>query len=190
MKPIPFLHAKHFRLGPRKVSLVVIHSAEIGESLEGAEALMKVCANNPRVASWHYAVDGDSITQSLHEGDIAFHAPGANHNGIGIELSGRAKQTAEEWLDPFSLQMLLLVAELVAGICQRWDIPVEFVNVDGLRRGERGITTHNMVSQAFGKSDHWDPGPHFPMAWFLEQVRFHVAFNSDTDPAPAPEEHV
>lgn len=55
---IPFLQAKHFRKGPgHVVDLVVIRSAEIGESLDGAEALMRVCADNSRVASWHYAAD-------------------------------------------------------------------------------------------------------------------------------------
>lgn len=186
MKPIPFLQAKHFRLGPRKtVDLVVIHSAEIGESLEGAEALMRVCATNPRVASWHYAVDADSITQSVHEADIAFHAPGANHNGIGIELSGRARQTQAEWQDAYSLHMLDRAAELVADICTRWNIPVQSVDRWGLRAGSRGITTHAAVSKAFGKSDHWDPGPNFPMEWLLERVRhFQRAERVSAETAP------
>jgi N-acetyl-anhydromuramyl-L-alanine amidase AmpD len=189
MKPIAFLQAKHFRNGPRaSVDLVVIHSAEIGESLGGAEALARVCAVNPRVASWHYAVDADSITQSVHEKDIAFHAPGANHNGIGIELAGRAKQSAADWQDPFSLHMVDRAAELIAGICDRWDIPVTFVPGETLRLGgARGITTHREVSLAFKKSDHWDPGPNFPMAWLLERVR-HYRGRMDTDPAPPPEE--
>ena len=148
---------------------------------------MKVCATNPRVASWHYAVDANSITQSLHEGDIAFHAPGLNAAGIGIELSGRAKQTAEEWQDPFSRDMLLLAAELVADICRRHDLPIEFVDAAGLVERDRGITTHAEVSKAFKKSDHWDPGPGFPMGWFLEQVRFFHAY--DTERPPEGDEH-
>jgi N-acetyl-anhydromuramyl-L-alanine amidase AmpD len=168
-----FLQARHYRPGPRKVDLVVIHSAEIGESLAGAEALMKVCAVNERVASWHYAVDADTITQSVRENDIAFHAPGANHNGIGIELSGRAKQTKEEWQDPFSFRMLELVADLLVDICARHDLPIIFVPRESLKLpGVRGITTHAEVSKAFGKSSHWDPGPNFPMAHLLERVKF------------------
>jgi N-acetyl-anhydromuramyl-L-alanine amidase AmpD len=177
---IPFLQARHYRPGPRKVDLVVIHSAEIGESLEGAEALMKVCATSERVASWHYAVDANSITQSVHELDIAFHAPGANHNGIGIELSGRAKQTAAEWQDPFSFTMLELVAGLVARICARYELPVVFVPREVLRSaGAQGITTHAEVSKAFGKSSHWDPGPHFPMPHLLERVKWKMRENAD-----------
>jgi N-acetyl-anhydromuramyl-L-alanine amidase AmpD len=188
VKEPSFLQARHYRPGPRTtVDLVVIHSAEIGESLEGAEALQKVCATNLRVASWHYAVDANSVTQSVREMDIAFHAPGANHNGIGIELSGRARQSQAEWQDAFSFHMLELAAELTAGICKRWNIPVVFVSAETMKLpGARGITTHREVSRAFKKSDHWDPGPHFPMAWFLERVR-HFQSAPDTEPAPAPE---
>lgn len=172
---IPFLQARHFKLGPRKVDLVVIHSAEIGESLEGAEALMRSCATWDRVASWHYALDADSVTQSVHELDIAYHAPGANHNGVGIELAGRARQTAEEWQDAFSFRMLELCADLVASICARYTLPLVFVPRETLRLpGTRGITTHAEVSKAFGKSDHWDPGPHFPMAHLIERVKHYT----------------
>lgn len=149
---------------------------------------MQVCANNPRVASWHYAADANSITQSVREEDIAFHAPGANRNGIGIELSGRARQTAEEWQDAFSLAMLELAAGLVAQICDRWNIPMVFIPRGVLVLPDaRGITTHAEVSRAFRKSDHWDPGPNFPMLWFLERVRW-KAREQDTDPAPPDED--
>ena len=43
----------------------------------------------------------------------------------------------------------------------------DILNDDGqttLRAGERGITTHAQVSKAWKKSDHWDPGPGFPIA--------------------------
>ncbi len=177
-----FLQARHYRPGPRKVELVVIHTAEIGETLGGAEALMRACATQERVASWHYSVDADSVCQSVREEDVAFHAPGANHNGVGIELSGRARQTPEEWQDPFSFRMLELAAGLVSDICKRWTIPTVFVPREVLKLpGARGITTHAEVSKAFGKSTHWDPGPHFPMAHFMERVRWFSNLPEDSD---------
>jgi len=183
---IPFLQARHFRPGPRaRVDLVVIHSAEIGESFQGAEALMKVAASQERVASWHYAVDADSITQSVREEDIAFHAPGANNNGVGIELTGRASQSAANWDDDFSRRMLELAAGLTSSICSRWSIPVQFIDAAGLLAGQRGITTHRMVSQAFKKSTHTDPGPNFPMGRFLELV-LSGATSPEPEPAPTP----
>lgn len=169
---IPFQQAKHFRPGPRKaVDWVVIHTAEIGESHLSAEGLMRACAATPTVKSWHYAVDDDSITQSVGETDIAFHAPGANAAGIGIELSGRAGQTSAQWFDAYSLSTLANAAKLAAEICERWFIPSNFVDATGLLQGLRGITTHAEVSKAFKKSNHMDPGPNFPTAKFVELVR-------------------
>jgi len=171
-----FIPARHFTTANRKaVDLIVIHSAEIGESLDGAEALMRACAVSERVASWHFAVDADSVTQSVKEEDIAFHAPGANANGIGIELCGRARQTAAEWDDDFSRSVIARAANLTAAICRRWGIPAAFVAADGLLRGNRGITTHREVSVAFKKSTHEDPGPNFPLQRFLDLVRQYLA---------------
>jgi N-acetyl-anhydromuramyl-L-alanine amidase AmpD len=174
-KSIPFRQARHFRSGRggKQVSLIVIHSAEIGESLSGAEALMNVCATQERVASWHYAVDADTITQSVQERDTAYHAPGASSHSIGIELSGRARQTAEEWQDPYSLRMLELVAWLVSDISARHGMPFTFRDASALVFGFSGITTHAEVSKAWKKSDHWDPGPNFPMEWLLERARYY-----------------
>jgi N-acetyl-anhydromuramyl-L-alanine amidase AmpD len=177
---IAFKQARHYRIGPFTKDLIVIHSAEIGESLAGAEALMNVCAiqrvgknGKEIVSSWHYACDADSITQSVGELDMAYHAPGANRNGIGIELSGVARQTQEDWQDAFSFYMLELVSKLCAVLCARHNIPITEVDVEDLRAGgARGITTHANVSKAFGKSTHWDPGPNFPMAHLLERTGY------------------
>jgi N-acetyl-anhydromuramyl-L-alanine amidase AmpD len=145
---------------------------------------MIACATGARVASWHYAVDSDSITQSVREEDIAFHAPGANNNGVGIELSGRASQSSADWSDEYSRQTLARASELTASICLRWSVPIEYVGVAQLLEGRRGITTHANVSEAFKKSDHTDPGLTFPMARFLELVR------SKMPPSVAPDSSV
>lgn len=192
MNPIPFIQARHFRPGRKEpVRVVVIHTAEIGESLQGAEALMNVCAVNERVASWHYAVDQDSVTQSVKEEDTAFHAPGLSHCSVGIEHAGRARQTDDEWADLFSTAMLERSAELVAGICFRHGIPCVRIGADEVRDGYAGVCGHVDVSKAFGKSDHWDPGPNFPWAHYMERVmhysREQAAARSirDTEPGDA-----
>lgn len=200
---IPFKQARDFRRGRRDpVSgaalyprVIVIHTAEIGESLEGAEALMNVCAKGqnyppghakagqPRLASWHFAVDANSITQSVSEADTAFHAPGISHASIGIEHAGRARQTLEEWCDDFSLRMLELSAWLTARLCWTYRIPAIWLEAPGLIRGDAGITGHADVSKAFKKSDHWDPGPNFPRSHYLDRVLFYHRHH-DTDPVP------
>ncbi len=173
---IPFLQARHYRPANRlTVNWVVLHSAEVGESLEAAEVLMRRCAGKRTnakgdeiVSSWHYAVDADSVTQSVREEDIAFHAPGANAAGIGVEMCGRARQSLSEWDDDYSRNVVIRTASLVAGICRRWNIPVLLLGADSLLRGQRGITTHAEVSKAWKKSTHTDPGMFFPVQQFLD----------------------
>ena len=67
--------------------------------------------------------------------------------------------------------MLRRSARLVAKLCKDHGIPVQYVDAEGLKRGDRGITTHHAVTLAFRKSDHTDPGEHFPLDWFLGLVR-------------------
>jgi N-acetyl-anhydromuramyl-L-alanine amidase AmpD len=152
----------------REIQAVVIHSAETSEGPETAEALMNWAASPQCKNSWHYAVDPDSITQSVQEKDIAWHVKSFSVKSIGIEMAGRAKQTREEWLDEASGAIIRRTAALVADICKRHDLPVQFVDAEGLKAGKRGITTHNEVSKAFKDTDHYDPGPGFPMDVLLD----------------------
>jgi hypothetical protein len=59
----------------------------------------------------------------------------------------------------------------VADVCGRRRIPVRWLSPDDLLAGRRGITGHAEVSKAYRKSDHWDPGPGFPVQSFLDRVR-------------------
>lgn len=169
---------------PRKIDLLVIHAAEVRESMAAAEWLMKYCANNDRVASWHYAVDGDSITQSVVEADVAYHAPGANSNGIGVELAVPGMPSARQWADPYCQSMLTLASWLFAGLCARHKIEPFYVDASGLLEKRRGITTHAQVSLAFKRSDHMDPGPDFPMEAFVAKIKSRLG-SGNFDPAPA-----
>ena len=180
---ITFKQAKHYTPANREPKLIVLHTAEVSESLEGAESLMNACARGliyppghpkagqPNPASWHYSVDANSICQSVHDWDVAHHAPGANRTGVGIELCGRARQTPAEWQDDYSFYVMENAAKLSAHLSTLHNIPLVFVPREVLKLpGATGVTTHLEVSKAFGKSDHWDPGPHFPMPWFLQRA--------------------
>lgn len=173
-----FVQARNYTPGPRDVAidLIVIHDMETPELMTEAEDVANYFANQaPSSAtgsSANYNVDNDSIVCCVHEDDIAWHAPHANHNGIGIEHAGRASQRAQDWADPYSEAELHLSARLSADICRRRNIPVQFVDAAGLKRAERGITTHWEVTKAFGPvGGHTDPGPNFPMAHYIDLVR-------------------
>ncbi len=169
---IPFMQARYYISPPtaRKIDLVVLHCAVVQPSAGAAEWLMKYCAHNDRVASWHKAIDSDSITQSVKDEHIAFHAPGANRNSLGYELATHGEPKSDQWADIYHKKMLTLAAWLVAGDCVKYKLEPYFVNAAGLLEGRRGITTHAEVTAAFKKSTHTDPGPHFPMKDFLADV--------------------
>jgi N-acetyl-anhydromuramyl-L-alanine amidase AmpD len=183
---VPLRQAKNFTKALRRrgdVLWVVVHTAECGETWNAAENLAAWAAGPqaPR-ASWHYAVDGNSITQSVLERDVAWHAPGANARGIGVEHAGRAGQLASGWDDLYSHAMLALSAALVAGICRRWDLPVQRVGQSHLLKNTPGICGHYDVSKAFKKSAHTDPGKNFPWDAFLDEVQ---RFYRKSTPTPA-----
>lgn len=155
----------------KEVQFIVIHTMEAGEASTTAENVAAWIASKASpVASWHYAVDDDSIVQSVRENHIAWHAAGGNRVGIGIEHAGYARQTAAQWNDQFSRRMLKRSALLCARICGRWNIPAVRLTVEDIKDGRKGFCGHNEVSTAFNKSDHYDPGDAFPWDHYLEMV--------------------
>lgn len=155
----------------KNIRLVVIHTMESPEANTTAESVASWFAGSSAPqASAHYCVDSDSIVGSVHEENIAWAAPGANSDGIQIELAGRAGQTAAQWNDAYSKGELMRAARLVADICRRRGIPARHLSNDGLRKGARGMIGHVQASQVYRQSDHSDPGPHFPWAEFASDV--------------------
>jgi hypothetical protein len=166
---------RNFTWANRKtVDNIVVHTIEAAEASTTADntAAWGAGPSAPR-ASWHVAFDDDSSILCVPFEHVAWCAPGLNHNGIHFEHSGFARQSYDEWFDPFSRRMLARSAKLAAVLCKRYDIPVEFVDAAGLLRGERGITTHYQVTKGPGKgrTTHTDPGRGFPMSTYLDMIK-------------------
>lgn len=175
---IPLVPAKWYTPAHRtEIKWVVIHDMEAPEGPRTAENVANYFANprdkdgNPVKASAHYNCDVDSVVQSVLEKDVAWHAEDANRFGIGVEHAGYARQTREEWLDEYSTATLKRSAELVAGICKRWGIPIQWCEADDLKAGTPGITGHVTVNLAFENGHgHSDPGISFPKDQYLQWV--------------------
>ena len=184
---IPFVEARFYlrnvarvcwsgKPGQLTIDAIVLHSMEAPEASTTAERVALYFARLPpstpkdQQKSTHYNCDSDSVVQGVPDHLIAYHARGCNQRSIGIEHAGYARQTREEWLDEFGRRMLGLSVQLSARLCERWAIPPVVVTAAELREGKRGITTHAEASAAFGKSDHTDPGPGFPLDWYVERV--------------------
>jgi N-acetyl-anhydromuramyl-L-alanine amidase AmpD len=180
----PFISARNYTRATRLVvQAVCIHTMEAPEGPKTAENVANWFANQPangtmidgkRFAgtSAHWNVDNDSVVQSVREQDVAWHAGPVNNWSIGVEHAGYAKQSVPEWLDDYSMAMLVRSSQLMAEICRRWDIPVARLTADDLRKGKRnGIFGHSDVTDGLtGGLGHRDPGEHFPWQMYLTMV--------------------
>lgn len=159
-----------------KIDRVVIHVAEgtFGGTLNWFQ--------NPQAGvSAHFTVAADGrVGQSVSEKNTAWHAgpvpngqPEMNPRSIGIEHEG--VQNAQNPWQPTEAQ-LNATAELVAGICQRWDIPADRAHIIG----------HNEVNpQRAARAN--CPGKGWPWARFIELVQQYMLVKPEAPkPAPSP----
>lgn len=180
---IPFVLARNYTLvdkdSPRPIDLIVIHTMESPDKPDTAENVAAWFAgSNAPKASCHYCVDSDSVVQVVRDRDVAWHAPGANRQGIGIEHAGYARQTSADWRSPYNLTMLLRSAKLAASLCKRYGIPVERRTVDQLKSKMRGFCGHVDITNAFNNGvGHTDPGGAFPWNDYLTLVENALALD-------------
>lgn len=170
----PYVQARWLQRGRIKTPrLIVIHDMEAPEFNTTAERTARYFQVIDRKASAHYCVDADSIVECVHPDDTAFHAAGANADGIGIEHAGYARQSMDEWLDPYGRAMLARSAVLIRELCKRYGIAPRRLSVAEVADGRTsGLCGHGDVSEAFPavSTGHYDPGSGFPWAVFLHMI--------------------
>lgn len=157
---------------PEDIRLEILHTMQAAEKPSTAEAVANWFAGPtaPR-ASAHYCFDNDSEVQCVLDRDVAWAAPGANHDGRQYEMAGYAQQTLNEWKDPFSLAMLARVALVMSAECDESGNPKTWLSDREVELGRRGITHHLTISRVYKRSTHWDVGYNFPVDLFIDLVR-------------------
>jgi N-acetyl-anhydromuramyl-L-alanine amidase AmpD len=155
------------------VRLVVIHDMEAPELDKTAENIGLYFQHPDKPSSAHIGVDNNSIVQYVKDSRIAFGAPGANHDGIQVELAGYGSQTQTNWLDKYSIAMLALASDAVAQYLLKFSLPPTKLSDQGLLAGAKGIVGHDQVSRIYHLSTHTDPGPNFPWDRFMLMVKAH-----------------
>lgn len=163
---------------------VVIHSTVSPCQPGGRHDIAAYFRSEASGGSAHYVVDPVGAVQVVGDHTIAWHAP-PNAHSFGIEMCDipgplpgdhfipavwKAARRTWRWRRPNQQAMLHVTAQLAAHLCASYGIPVRWVTVAGLRRGEHGVTTHANVSRAFRQSTHWDPG-FWPRRRFMRLVR-------------------
>lgn len=151
---VPASYANYRRASrPRdyRIDRVVVHMPEATYPIT-----LQVFQNPSHGAATHYVVRSEDghVAQMARELDVAFHAGhrGFNERSIGIEHEGWADQP-----DYLTDAMYASSARLVAGICTRYDIPVDRQHIVG----------HREVPEVARIC----PGPHWDWERYIPMVR-------------------
>lgn len=188
----PKIQARNYgNVNGRSIRVLVIHDMESPEDVNTAENVAKWFAGSdaPK-ASAHLCIDSNSIVRCVDDMDVAYHAPGANNDGIGFELAGKASQSEAQWLDTFGKAMLENAAKAAAQYSVKYGIPVVHLTNSELGAGRKGLVGHRQVSSVYNKSDHSDPGANFPWTYFMQRINYWLPFYKNnrawpSKPAPA-----
>jgi N-acetyl-anhydromuramyl-L-alanine amidase AmpD len=174
-----FVQARNYTPGRYKsVRLVVIHDMEAPKAGNTAEAVANYFANQypsgQTGSSAHWCIDNNSEVQCVRESDTAWHAPGMNADGIGLEHAGYASERRANWTDAYSAATLQISAKRAAKICKTYGIPARHLSDNELAAGHAGFVGHVQGTHVYGGS-HVDPGPSFPWDVYMTMVQAELA---------------
>jgi hypothetical protein len=161
--------------GPNtSIDLIVMHGTVSACVVGGARGNAHYFQNPKAGGAAHYVTDPGEIIGCVDEDTIAYHAP-PNAHSLGIELCDwqgwGPDGDVDLWGDQPHQQMMNRAAALVREIGGRRGIALEWRTTDDLRAGRRnGITGHVCVAEAYGLTDHTDPGKWFPVDTFMGLV--------------------
>ena len=164
----------------RDIDVIVMHRMEYPMKITAAEDVGHFFANQEKGSkngsSAHVGFDENSGCRYVSDHDVAWAAPGANHNGLHVELAGYSKNN--DWGHQDSLDMLELAAEWVARKAHKYDVRPRKIGAADLRAGRSGICGHINVTHAWPNlGSHTDPGEHFPWSHFMHRVHHYYGLH-------------
>lgn len=171
---------------PKRV--IVIHTAECGESANADKGIENTLKSRRIPVTRIF--DADSEIQMLDIRAACGAARGLpKADGVHYEHAGFARQTPDEWADPYSEAMLRRSAARAAQDAAELGIPAVHLTPAQVRAGGRGFCGHIDVTNAYQvRGGHWDPGPNFPWDHYLDMVRSHMGEASQAEPPVIPQE--
>lgn len=165
-----------------KKKYIVIHNTG-NPNLASAKDEASYAKRRTDDVSSHYYCDKREIRQSLNTDWRAWHVGSSEGNGGGIayELTGWNGFSRQRWLTDINWDALV---NQVIRDCRAHKITPQALTVEQMKAGNvTGFVTHDLCRQAWGHTDHTDPGPGFPMDVLVERVK---AILSPPPPAPPP----
>lgn len=154
---------------PNKCQAIVFHTNQ-GPETGSVRSLLEYCTDIERGVSYNIIVGAGQIGRSNDDNYIPWSAgPTANRAGLHVCLLGYAEQTRAQWLDPEA--MLDRAARVAAFWSQEYGIPLVRIDAAALKAGKRGVCGHVDTAQAWGETNHTDPGDHFPYDVVLTKAR-------------------
>lgn len=210
--PTPDFIPARFHGGRQTPGLIVLHST-VGPTKKGsARGVARFFATEDNPTSATYCVDEAEVIQCVGDHTVAYHC-GYNNDSLAIEMCDYpAEGTLARWfgrrqpgdhkkvsrlrlMDPQHRRMLENTIDLTADLCLAYGIPPRFLGVKEVQAWDRGgrkaalggITTHAVMSKAFRRSTHWDPGA-WPRHLFMGRLRAAVAAKKHLAAVKAAEE--
>lgn len=174
------------------IKRIVMHGT-VSPCLPGdAYQVAEMFAHSTRDASTQFVVDPGEVIRCVPDGVVAYGAP-PNTGEIHVEQCDMqyARPTPTQrkrWQDVLHQQMLHRSAQLVAGLCVKYSIPIVKLSYLDLRAGKKGICGHADVSAAWHLTTHTDPGPDYPWTQFIALVKAYAHPAPTPTPAPAGDE--
>jgi hypothetical protein len=147
----------------------VVH-VNVGPEIEhGAQGLATFLEHNGSDGGgYHHIIDDHEKIRIARDDQLVYGAKGGGANLLGLHycIIGSADQTAQQWMDPYSVSAMVICADQIRNDCDSKSIAK--VHTPG---SFSGVCGHHDVTLAFHVvGGHYDPGTNFPWNYFMQLV--------------------